>query len=232
MLFRSQAFALDTRRSVAEKPAHIFARPVAVASLKPQSRALGAILGGIRREGFDESRPRLEAFDREHPEPTAEELARPLESLTPPGWEARLEAIVERGLVTRGALPASSAPWRLTEAAGAAASPAGAREPGSAVAALREELADARVPLGDGTDLIEVAVHSARTPLSGAPLESLRARCRERPTVLIGLQNDSFLDQLPEAAFTLSAADCTPLTRRVVARTLARRLREAGAARS
>jgi len=52
----------------------------------------------------------LEAFDREHPEPTPAELERSLESLTPPGWEARLEAIVERGLLATGALPAAGAP--------------------------------------------------------------------------------------------------------------------------
>ena len=188
--------------------------------------------GSIPRQGFDESRPRLETFDHAHPEPGAEELARPLESLTPPDWDARLEAIVERGLVMSGALPAPGAPWRLSDAAGTDATPAGAREPGSAVAALREELASLGVPLGEGQDAIEVAVYSARTPLAGAALDRLRARCRERPKVLIGLQNDSFLDEVPEAAFRLSAADATPLTRRVVARTLARRLREAAAARA
>jgi len=188
--------------------------------------------GRIRRESFDASRPRLEAFDREHPEPAAEELERSLESLTPPGWEARLEAIVERGLLLSGTLPAAGAPWRLTEAAGGEAIPAGARDPGSAVAALSAELASAGVPLGEGPDAVEVAVYAARVPLAGEPLERLRARCRERPTVLIGLQNDSFLDEVPEAAFKLSAADSTPLTRRVVARVLAGRLREAAGARA
>jgi hypothetical protein len=43
--------------------------------------------------------------------------------------------------------------------------------------------------------------------------------------VLVGLQNDAFLDDLPEAALRISAADATPLTRRVLARTLAARLR-------
>jgi len=171
--------------------------------------------GRIRREGFDESRPRLEAFDRDHPEPTEAELGKPLESLTPPGWEARLEAIVERGLLATGAPPAPGVPWRLSDAAGGAEAP------------LREDLREAGVPLGDGPGAIEVAVYAARVPLTGEPLERLRARCRERPTALIGLQNDSFLDEIPEAAFRLSAADSTPLTRRVVARTLARRLREA-----
>ena len=52
----------------------------------------------------------------------------------------------------------------------------------------------------------------------------------ERPTVLVGLQNDSFLDAVPEATLRLSAADSTPLTLRVVARTLARRLKNAAPA--
>ncbi len=188
--------------------------------------------GRIRRESFDASRPRLEAFDREHPEPNREELERPLDALTPPGWEERLEAIVGRGLLISGALPAPGAPWRLTDAAGGQLSPAGTREPDSAVAALRAQLAAAGVPLGEDPAAIEVAVYSARAPLSGEPLERLRARCRARPTVLAGVQNDSFLDEVPEATLRLSAADCTPLTLRVVARTLARRLREAAGART
>jgi len=39
--------------------------------------------------------------------------------------------------------------------------------------------------------------------------------------VLVGLQNDRFLDLVPEAALRISAADCTPLTRVVVAARLA-----------
>jgi beta-N-acetylhexosaminidase len=176
--------------------------------------------GRIARERFDASRPRLEAFDREHPEPTPAELERSLESLTPPGWEARLEAIVERGLLVTGAPPAPGVPWRLSDAAGGMEVP------------MREELREAGIPLGEGPGAVEVAVYAARKPLVGEALDRLRARCRERPTALIGLQNDSFLEEIPEAAFRLSAADSTPLTRRVVARTLARRLREAAGART
>ena len=175
----------------------------------------------IARAGFDASRPRLEAFDRGHPEPDADALARPLESLTPPDWETRLEAIVERGLIARGTLPAGRS-WRVTDAAGAEALPTGPREPAAAAAALRDDLARAGLPLGDEAAAAEIAVHAARAPLAGEPLERLRARCRARPTALVGLQNDSFLDEIPEAAFRLSAADCTPLTRRVVARALVR----------
>ncbi|HKQ59261.1 MAG TPA: glycoside hydrolase family 3 N-terminal domain-containing protein, partial [Candidatus Eisenbacteria bacterium] len=50
--------------------------------------------GGIDRELFDAARPRLAAFDSAVPEPTPEELARPLEALTPSDWEARLEGII------------------------------------------------------------------------------------------------------------------------------------------
>ena len=186
--------------------------------------------GKIQREPFDAARPRLEAFDRGYPEPTAEALGCALESLTPAGWAARLEGIVERGLLARGALPTATVPWRLTEAGGAEATPAGARDPGSAVAALSAELAGVGVPLGEGPDALEVAVYAGRAPLAGDPLARLRARCRERSVVLVGLQNDSFLDEVPEAAFRLSAADCTPLTLRIVARALARRLEQASAA--
>jgi hypothetical protein len=42
--------------------------------------------------------------------------------------------------------------------------------------------------------------------------------------VLIGLMNDAFLDDVPQAAIAISASDATPLTRRVVARTLLARL--------
>jgi hypothetical protein len=48
--------------------------------------------------------------------------------------------------------------------------------------------------------------------------------------VLVGLQNDAFLDALPEAAVRISASDATPLTRRVVARAVAGLWRAAGEA--
>ena len=147
-------------------------------------------------------------------------LPTPLESLTPPGWEARLEAIVERGLIASGAGPLPPPPWRTSDAAGAEAP------------LLRAELAAAGVPLAEGAGASELVVHAARAPLAGETLERLRRRCRERPTVLVGLQNDSFLDAVPEATLRLSAADSTPLTLRVVARTLARRLRDAAPARA
>ena len=78
-----------------------------------------------------------------------------------------------------------------------------------------------------GRPALELVTVMTRTPLPAAELERLRTLCRERPAVLIGLQNDAFLDDLPEAALRLSAADATPLTRRVVARALARQFRAA-----
>ena len=194
--------------------------------------ARAIVEGAIGREGFDASRPRLEAFDRGLAEPGGDELARPLESLTPPDWIPRLEAIIERGLIVNGALPAIGAPWRVVDAAPADPARAGTRDPAPAAAALGAELARAGVPIGEGGPALEVAVYAGRTPLAGEPLERLRARCRERATVLVGLQNDSFLEEIPEAALRLSAADCTPLTLRVVARTLSQRLRAAAGARA
>ncbi len=172
--------------------------------------------GAIDRAAFEEARPRLAAFDRDHPEPTAEELARPLESLTPPGWESRLERIVQRGLAVRGALPAGSGigPWCVSEPAFPHGRP------------LTEELATQGAPVGSSdSPSLEVVAVMSRLALPPAELERLRAACRARPTAVIGLQNDAFLDDLPEAALRLSAADATPLTRRVVARTLAEQRR-------
>jgi len=48
--------------------------------------------------------------------------------------------------------------------------------------------------------------------------------------VLIGLQNDAFLDDVPEAALRVSASDATPLTRTVVAERLAAEVRRAAEA--
>jgi beta-glucosidase-like glycosyl hydrolase len=177
--------------------------------------------GGLDRARFDRSPPRLMAMDRAHPEPGAE-LERPLEALTPRDWESRLEAIVERGLLVSGALPASAAAgsWAVSEPD----SPSGP--------ALAAELARAAVPLGGAEPVLEVVAVATRTPLDSGRLEELRALCRRRPTVLVGLQNDAFLEQLPEAALRISAADATPLTRRVVARTLLRHLRASAEARA
>jgi beta-N-acetylhexosaminidase len=168
--------------------------------------------GALDRAAFDETRPRLAAFDRDHPEPADAELERPLETLTPPDWETRLERIVERGLLTRGRLPlaAAAGPWRVSEPAFPHGRP------------LAAELAALGVPVAaSDPGAAEVVAVMSRLPLPAAETERLRALCRERPTALVGLQNDAFLDDLPEAALRVSAADATPLTRRVVARALA-----------
>jgi beta-N-acetylhexosaminidase len=174
--------------------------------------------GTIDRASFDAARPRLAALDAARPEPTAKDLARPLESLTPADLEPRLEGIVERGLVMRGRLPAAAAagPWRITE-------------PGFAHGGtLTAELAAQGIPVSTaGSPALEVVAVMTRRPLPIEEQERLRALCRERPTALVGLQSDAFLDDLPEAALRLSAADATPLTRRVVARVLARQIRVA-----
>jgi beta-N-acetylhexosaminidase len=162
--------------------------------------------GAIDRSGFDAARPRLEEMTRRIFEPSEAELARPLESLTPPDWEARLEAIVSRGLRVSGApLPAGA--WRVEE-------PAFPYGP-----TLREELARAGATMteGEGAAAQVIAVMS-RLPQPEQEIERLRAACRERPTALVGLQNDFFLESVPEAALRISASDATPLTRRMVAR--------------
>jgi beta-N-acetylhexosaminidase len=165
--------------------------------------------GGLDRENFDAARPRLAAFDQARSEPTDAELSRPLDSLTPPDWEARLERIVERGMRVRGTWPPSVNGWRIEE-------PAFAHGPTLAGELARQGL----VVRPDGA--AQVIAIASRVPVAAAEIERLRAACRERPTVLVGLQNDAFLDHVAEAAARISTADSTPLTRRVVARRLVR----------
>ena len=168
--------------------------------------------GAIDRAGFDAARPRLARFDAAHPEPGAEELSRPLESLTPPDWRERLEGVIERGLIVRGALrdPARSLPWRVRE-------PEFARGP-----TLRELLSEAREPITTdaGAPAIELIAVASRVPVAPAEIERFRATARAGPAVIVGLQNDAFLDEASEAAVRLSASDATELTRRVVVRRL------------
>jgi beta-N-acetylhexosaminidase len=184
------------------------------------ARALAA--GEIGRESFDAARPRLARMDRERLEPSEDELSRSIASLTPADWDDRIERIVERGLVIRGALPAAAArgPWRVAE------------PPLTSGPTLREVLAGRAIPLTEAADAAaEVRFVMSRAPLPPAEIERLRAACARGPTILVGLQNDVFLDELPEAAVRVSAADATPLTRRVLARALAGLLRTAAEAR-
>jgi beta-N-acetylhexosaminidase len=170
--------------------------------------------GGIDRANFDAARPRLEAFDRRRPEPSAEELARPIASLTPPDWESRLRAIVERGIQWRGdgALPAG--PIEVIE-------PEYALGP-----SMRSELEGLGVAVrssapGASAAPAAIEVIASRVPLPDAQIDEMRRRCAARPTALIALLADAFLDSVPEAALRISAGDATPLTRGVVAGRLA-----------
>lgn len=167
--------------------------------------------GKVDRMPFDASRPRLMNFDTSRPEPTAEELARPLESLTPPDWVERLSAIVDAGLRVEGSLDgaARTGGWSVDEPA---------FTHGGTLAA---DLAAAGVPSGGASPGAQVIAILSRKPLEPEAIATLRSRCSERPTVLVGLQNDAFLAQVPEAAVRLSAADGTPLTRARVAARLA-----------
>jgi len=180
----------------------------------------------LDRVDFEASAERLGVFERACPEPTVEELAKPLEALTPADWEERLERIATRGLVIRGALPhgAVTLPWRVE-------APDSLEGPG-----FRGCLGNAGVPLplllGEATAAtgVEFVAIASRVPLADSEIERLRGLCRARPTLLVGLQNDAFLEALPEAAVRISASDATPLTRRTVARAVAGLWRAAGEA--
>lgn len=164
--------------------------------------------GLVERERFDASRPRLAAFDRAHAEPDAAALAVPLEQLTPEGWEARLEAIIERGLISEGRSPGAG-PVRVEAPEFAHGEP------------FADSLRAAGLEVTEGRASWQVIAIASRVPLTAERLAELRRRCAATPTALVGLQNDAFLASVPEASLRLSAADCTPLTRRVVARRLA-----------
>jgi beta-N-acetylhexosaminidase len=164
--------------------------------------------GRLDRANFDAARPRLAAFDARIAAPTAEELARPLDQLTPPDWEERLSAIIRRGLQVRGTLPpgARSEAWRVTE-------PAFTDGPSFA-----ELLAGRGVRLAhEGVPAVEFVAVMSRLPMLDAEVARLRALAAERPLVLVGLQNDAFLDEVPQAALRISAADATLTTRRAIA---------------
>lgn len=173
---------------------------------------------GLENGAFDAadwkaSERRLAAFTAAYPEPAAQESARPIAAFTPPGFEARLERIIERGLVVRGLLPAEAAagPWSIEE-------PEFAHGPTFAAALVAEV---GRVTADAGEAALAVVIVASRVPLPALEIDRLRGLCRERPTAVVGLQNDHFLDALPEAALRISTSDSTPLTRAVVARRLA-----------
>jgi len=168
--------------------------------------------GRVDRVLFDATRPRLAAFDAAHPVPTPEELATPLEALTPDGWEARLADLIARALQVRGALPSGTTGggWRVVEESEWKHGPT-----------FAQSLREAGVADGGAAPAADVIAIASRIPLTPERIAGLRAHAAARPTVLVGLQNDRFLDAVPEAAVRVSAADCTPLTRRVVAERLA-----------
>lgn len=164
--------------------------------------------GSVDRALFDATRPRLAAFDAAHPEPTPEELATPLDALTPEGWQSRLTDLVARALQVTGTAPGGG--WRVVEESEWKHGPS-----------FAQSLREAGVPDGGAAASTDVIAIASRVPLTPERIAGLRAHASARPTVLVGLQNDRFLDAVPEAALRVSAADCTPLTRRVVAERLA-----------
>jgi beta-N-acetylhexosaminidase len=168
------------------------------------------LAGRVDRALFDASRPRLEAFDAAHPEPAEEALAAPLATLTPADWEPRLAALVGAALRVEGRAPGGAGGWRVLS------EPEWKHGP-----TFAESLRAAGVPDGGTAPAADVVVVASRVPLTPERLAELKVRAGSRPTVLVGLQNDRFLDEIPGAALRVSAADCTPLTRRVVAERLA-----------
>jgi beta-N-acetylhexosaminidase len=164
--------------------------------------------GRVDRALFDASRPRLATFDSTHPEPSPTDLAASFESLTPSDWVPRLAALTGAALRISGKAPAGG--WQVL------AEPEWKHGPTFA-AALRE----AGVPEGAPSPGADVIVVASRVPLQPERLAEIQRHAAARPTVLVGLQNDRFLDHVPAAALRVSAADCTPLTRQVVAERLA-----------
>src|SRR5262249_52984070 len=117
-------------------------------------------------------------------------------------------ALIARALQVEGRAPAGG--WRVVEES--------EWKQGSTFAAA---LRDAGIPDGGAASAADVIPIPPRVPLPAARIPAPRAQATSRPLVLVGLQNDRFLDRVPEAALRISAADCTPLTRRVVAARLA-----------
>jgi beta-N-acetylhexosaminidase len=180
--------------------------------------AKAVVEGQVDRPLFDASRPRLEAFDAAHAEPTEAELATPIKALTPKDWEPRLADLISRALRVEGRSPesvgaythVSEGGWRVIE-----------ETPFKHGPAFADALFSAGIPGGGSAPAVDVIAIASRIPLAPERIAAMRAHASQRPTVLVGLQNDRFLDQVPEAALRVSAADCTPLTRRVVAERLA-----------
>lgn len=172
--------------------------------------AQAVVEGQVPRALFDASRPRLAAFDAAHAVPSEAELATPLAALTPSDWVPRLAELCARALLVQGRAPAAGSGWRVIEETEWKHGPT-----------FAAELAAAGVSDGGAASAADVIAIASRIPLTAERLAALRAQCAARPTILLGLQNDRFLDAVPEAALRVSAADCTPLVRRVLAERLA-----------
>ena len=164
--------------------------------------------GRVDRELFDASKPRLAAFDAAHPEPSPMDLSATLSSLTPHDWVPRLAALTGAALRIEGRAPAGG--WRVVD------EPEWKHGPTFASA-----LRTAGIQDGEPSPAADVIVVASRVPLKPERLAEIQQHASSRPTVLVGLQNDRFLDHVPHAALRISAADCTPLTRQVVAERLA-----------
>ncbi len=158
-----------------------------------------------------------------------------LSVLVPPSWHETLLAICRRSLSWLGAPapfngdrlevlePAWAASPSIAELLLEAGIPARSRTfaqvstgagPGAALSAA-EDLA--RVcAVGPTKDMLVVCL-PRRTMPGEEDLRELRKLCKVRPVVVVALEQDAFLRDLPEAAGRLSACDSTPAMRRAIA---------------
>jgi beta-N-acetylhexosaminidase len=180
--------------------------------------------------------------------PAAAFDAAALAHLVPPSWEPTMLAICRRALAWSGppdsialdrlevlepAWPAGPsiadllleagvpARGRAFAAAGSGAAPGRTASVAEDFAALRRLAGgSAAGPGGAVADPLVVAL-PRRTALSADEARELHALCAARPTVLVALEQDSFLADFTEAAGRLSACDATPAMRRAVAQEVA-----------
>ena len=170
----------------------------------------------------------------EHGEP-ADRANLPL--LVPPSWDPMLLSICRRSLSWEGPPtpppherlevlePAWSAGPSIAELLLEAGVPSRGRAftqaaPGAAPGLTPDVTADFAFLLPGKPDTSGdplVIALPRRTPLLPDEANALRALCRARPVLLVALEQDSFLDDFPEAAGRLSACDATPAMRRAIA---------------
>jgi beta-N-acetylhexosaminidase len=158
-----------------------------------------------------------------------------LELLVPPSWNETLLAICRRGLSWLGAPapfngdrmlvlePAWTGAPSVAEFMLESGIPARGRtfaqaSAGAGPGRAASVAADLGVLCADGPSKDTVVIClPRRTALHEDDLTELRKLCALRPVVLVALEQDAFLREVPEAAGRLSACDSTPAMRRAIA---------------